>query len=73
MRLLSRPNRVIDRHELRQVAVLRGPDGTPRISNHLVMLPVISPSERRVYVVGLNKWNPPATNPSDIFVFTLLP
>ena len=65
--------RVIDRHELRQVAILRGPAGTPPITNNLVMLPVISPSERRIYVVGLNNWTPPATNPSDVFVFALLP
>ena len=65
--------RVIDRRAMRQVAVLRAPAGTPGINNFNVILPVISPSERKIWVVGYNNWEPPATNPSDVFVFELLP
>ena len=65
--------RVIDRRTLRQVAVLRGPAGTPGINTANTMFPVISLGERRLYVVGTPNWSGPATSPSDVFVFELLP
>jgi hypothetical protein len=72
--LLSPPVvRVIDRRTLRQVTVLRGPAGTPAINNGNTMFPVVSPGERRLYVVGTRNWLSPATTPSDVFVFELLP
>ena len=65
--------RVIDCRSLRQVAVSRAPVGTPGIDLSLLMIPVLSPGERRVYVVGLNNWDAPATVPSNVYVFDLLP
>jgi hypothetical protein len=65
--------RVIDRRTLVQVAVLRVPVGTRGIDDQLLMFPMVSPGERRAYVVGVSDWNAPATVPSNVYVFDLIP
>jgi DNA-binding beta-propeller fold protein YncE len=65
--------RVIDRRTLAQVAVLRAPVATPPGYYGYLMLPVLSPAERRLYVVDVMNWNAPASVPSYVYVFDLMP